>query len=349
MKSDFPLTIVIPVYNDRQGLIASLASIEGIQALSNCKFKIIVIDDSSTEDTYSDIPSLFEQFCDITLLKTPHNQGPGPARQMGVNICETEYLMFLDAGDIIGYPMNFLQYLNIVKEYPDVVIFSSAHDEATEIHECLYVEPQHNRLHGKIYKTSFIKEHNIVFPEGILSQNEDIGYNTAIKLICDNLFNNDNISRILEYEKSTIIQTFNPNSITKKDNFSYNIRQNQGAGPQMVHSFKTARDNGVDISLIEKRGYEIFVYQYMCHYEALYNNKYIEESLEGCLAFYSFFFKELIAEINFPLFMAIYNGFMLEVYSNPQRYALAQNIITFTVNDFLAMLEEEYQKKNQEN
>ena len=70
------VSIVIPVYNNPQGLARTLASIE---RLADDNFEVIVVDDASTLS--------YDGICDpknVRLIRLGENSGPGFARNEGV-------------------------------------------------------------------------------------------------------------------------------------------------------------------------------------------------------------------------------------------------------------------------
>jgi len=73
-----------------------LEAIESIKRQSFTDLEIIVVDDGSTDDTQREINSLFPDVQQIKL----QGEGPGSARNAGVNASSGEILMFLDSDDI---------------------------------------------------------------------------------------------------------------------------------------------------------------------------------------------------------------------------------------------------------
>ena len=111
------LNLIIPVYNNYDGLITTLLSIGTYK--SKHDINIIIINDCSTDDkNYKHIVNLFKPFYKIQLYKTPHNMGAGNARQYGLDQINNGYVMFLDAGDLIYSPTEFIEYLNFVEKHP---------------------------------------------------------------------------------------------------------------------------------------------------------------------------------------------------------------------------------------
>lgn len=83
------LALVIPVWNDAEGLARILAQARDMGVFA----QIVVIDDGSDEPV-AHAP-------DITLLREDRSRGPGPARNRGRDTVQTRYLMYLDADDLL--------------------------------------------------------------------------------------------------------------------------------------------------------------------------------------------------------------------------------------------------------
>lgn len=337
------LSIIIPVYNNKAGLTVSLLSIsEMAQIVPNWTIKTIIIDDCSTQDNYDSCSQLFSSFLDITLLRLPENSGPGKARQYGLEHANTEYIMFLDAGDILSFPSHFIQLMDLVMQRPDIKMFCGGREIVSNFHQIAYVGPPHNKIHGKIYRLDFLKNYNIHFiSERFYS--EDIGFNIACRMICEDLKQKTHVDQILDFPKPIATELFDENSITRKDNGEFRFTENYGLGYNLVHAMNIAIANNVRPSIIEIYGYENLVCQYIFFHEAYVNQKYIEKNLEGCIHFYTHF-KRIIPVFNESLLVKIYNDIIQKTYVENTGYAFNTIIPKVSFWDFLDLLT----KKEQE-
>ncbi len=105
-KYRYIFSVIVPTYNRVDELKELLFSLEQ-QTLSQDLFEVIIVDDGS-EDSTSD---LVEQFSakgnlNITFLKQNH-QGPGPARNLGMNKAAGNFFVFIDSDCIAD--KNWLQ------------------------------------------------------------------------------------------------------------------------------------------------------------------------------------------------------------------------------------------------
>ena len=90
-------TVVIPCYNQGSYLMEALASV-GAQTLSDVE--VVVVDDGSTDvDTIRIISEISQPR--TTVIRT-RNQGLAAARNTGIAVARTPYILPLDADDLIG-------------------------------------------------------------------------------------------------------------------------------------------------------------------------------------------------------------------------------------------------------
>lgn len=95
MKKQFDVSVIIPNYNCLIYLDQCLASIDQ-QQMNN--LEIIIVDDGSTDGSRSYLTSLEKQRDDLTVL-FEQGLGPGKARNVAVQIAQSDFIAFLDADD----------------------------------------------------------------------------------------------------------------------------------------------------------------------------------------------------------------------------------------------------------
>ena len=95
------ISIIIPVYNAGLYIEACLASIVA-QTLDN--IEVLLVDDHGRDDSIERA----QRFVDthpgnktFRFLATPHNMGPGPARNIGIEAAQGEYIAFIDSDDVV--------------------------------------------------------------------------------------------------------------------------------------------------------------------------------------------------------------------------------------------------------
>lgn len=91
------ITLIIPIYNIYEFLEEAIKSINS-QDYDN--IEIIVVDDGSNLDAKNNIIRICEKHDSVTLVHQK-NKGQAKARETGVKMSKGEYIMFLDADDVL--------------------------------------------------------------------------------------------------------------------------------------------------------------------------------------------------------------------------------------------------------
>lgn len=105
-------SVIIPVFN-REDLIRKTLDSVFNQSFNN--YEIIVIDDGSTDNTYK----ILELYGDKLTVLTQQNQGPGKARNIGIENSQGKYIAFLDSDDL-WFPWTLEVYNQVIQNtnYP---------------------------------------------------------------------------------------------------------------------------------------------------------------------------------------------------------------------------------------
>jgi len=106
-------SIVIPLFNKERFIRRTLDSIRA-QKIKN--FEVIVVDDGSTDNGALIVES---EYSDFSLIKKK-NGGVSSARNLGIENSKNEYIVFLDADDVLSEEylitlFNILRYDNTIK------------------------------------------------------------------------------------------------------------------------------------------------------------------------------------------------------------------------------------------
>lgn len=92
------IDIIIPAYNAKKQIDKLFQSFE---RQNNNQFRAIVVDDGSSDGTYDYCLALSKKYSFDMLVTTQQNQGPGIARRTGLELSDSEYVMFCDADDYL--------------------------------------------------------------------------------------------------------------------------------------------------------------------------------------------------------------------------------------------------------
>lgn len=173
------ISVIIPVFNVEKHLEKCVKSVE---AQTYPDYKIILVDDGSTDASGKICDALAEKNEKITVIHQ-NNRGLGGARNTGIRHCDTEYLLFLDSDDYI-HPQLMerciaaaeqnhceLVVFNMVSVYEDgktgmVYDFPVTANTLLSKRE-INVISKNPTACDKLYKTSLFKDSGICFPEKV--------------------------------------------------------------------------------------------------------------------------------------------------------------------------------------
>lgn len=97
MSSDHIVaSIVIPTYNRCQSLAHTLHCLNE-QTFPADNFEVIVVDDGSTDGTYSFIDALGPQMRYTLRVERRQRTGPGQARNWGLTLAKGQVVLFIDS------------------------------------------------------------------------------------------------------------------------------------------------------------------------------------------------------------------------------------------------------------
>ncbi|MBT7823158.1 MAG: glycosyltransferase [Candidatus Marinimicrobia bacterium] len=114
------ISVVMPVYNSSHFLKDSINSIL-TQSFSN--FEFIIINDGSTDNSLELINSFQHKDERIIVINQKH-QGITKSLNTGIQICQGEFIVRMDADDI-AFDTRLKQQLDFIKKHPDIDIVGS--------------------------------------------------------------------------------------------------------------------------------------------------------------------------------------------------------------------------------
>lgn len=197
------INIIIPCYNSAETLPKTLDS---LVAQTQPRFFVTVVDDCSEENILS-IVNDYEDKLNINYIRLTENGGPGVARQAGLDNTICEYVMFLDADDMLMPQAIEVLNREVNKNKPDILISAFIQQNKYGIDRIVHSTETATWVHGKVYSCSFLRNKNIRFPEG-LRINEDGAFNTMALNMTNNIYRTSVI---------TVLWVDNKNSLTRKD------------------------------------------------------------------------------------------------------------------------------------
>lgn len=191
--SEPKISVVIPCFNVEKYIECTINSVlnQGFKDV-----EIICIDDGSSDGTMSILYEYAQKDSRI-LLASGNNYGLGAARNFGIELAKGEYIYFLDADDYLENNALSILYKEISEKHEDVLYFD-AHtflddgiNDTSLLSKFNYIRIgdyqdvfmgidlfERFRLNGEFYQSaclqlvslSYLRENHIVFPEGILHE-----------------------------------------------------------------------------------------------------------------------------------------------------------------------------------
>jgi len=111
------VSIIIPSYNEEDGIINVISEIETLLGEKNIKCEIIIVDDGSTDKTAEKVRST-----NAILVQHQENKGYGAALKTGIKSSNYEKIAIIDADGT--YPVKYLVDLIPIIENYDMVVGS---------------------------------------------------------------------------------------------------------------------------------------------------------------------------------------------------------------------------------
>lgn len=204
----------IPVWHARDTLPKALDS---LVAQTHEHFITCLSIDGDGED-YSDIIETYRaRGLKIRVINSKENGGPGMARQRVLDTTQCDYLMFMDADDMLMPRAISVLYNNIRFNDYDIIRSSFIREENNSQDKFMPQNtPSITWFHGKIYKVRYLRDNNIRFLEG-LRIDEDAYFN----VIAWNA-----TQKRGELTEVTYIWRDNPNSLTRQSKTADYFKRN---------------------------------------------------------------------------------------------------------------------------
>ncbi|MFB1078107.1 glycosyltransferase family 2 protein [Photobacterium damselae] len=208
------ISVIIAAYNAEKHIK------ETIESLTNQYYdnlEVIVINDGSTDSTNSILTELKKNYCNL-IIRNIKNNGVSNARNNGIEIATGEYISFLDADDIVecdfysclyeeSYSKSLICAKNIYNMYSSEYI--SPWIENNKFDSNFYKNKIAVYIWGKLYKKSFLDEHNIRFDTKLR-----IGEDFLFNIICLSKLNHDDIQIVDNTSK--FLYRITPDSLSHK-------------------------------------------------------------------------------------------------------------------------------------
>ena len=176
------LTIGIPAYKADDTIDRCLASI-AVQTWADKVEVIIASDEPEWDYSYLEDAHHWVRSFPMKFLPTDKNTGPGLARQRCLDACQTPWMMFMDADDILANPLAIENLLKNITNAMVVEVQGTFLQEIVTPDSTKFIphsEITHPWVFGRIYNTKFLKDNEIGFSD--LRAMEDGEFNWKIRM-----------------------------------------------------------------------------------------------------------------------------------------------------------------------
>lgn len=230
------VSIIVPVYNCEKYLTECL---ESIVRQTYHDIEIILINDGST-DTSAAICQRYADRDDRIVFYSQENSGSSHSRNVGMRLSQGEYIIFVDSDDVI--PENICEIASSRMSDYDVMILdwkgfrNTAAIQCSDMNASPMVQPmpldsndkqawigfliggnkeisgvelQATTVWGKIYRSSFLKKHRIVFFEEMFFA-EDLLFNLQVYMKTPKICYLPVNSYFYRYNDTSVVHRYNP-------------------------------------------------------------------------------------------------------------------------------------------
>ena len=338
-KYNRKIDIIIPAYNVPDNTIFRCLSSIACQNIIE-EIEITIIDDASTKENYKKIADIFKDYININIIRNEINQGPGVARQIGIDNTKNGYITFMDADDTLNgtFAIDYLREgIEQDSAYQICVgIFDEIHNENEE-----KILTSHENdsvwVFGKMFKRAFIDRYNIRF-HPTSRANEDNGFN-KLCLLCLSEFERINyISNHVYYWHENL------ESITRKNDCHYTYGSSKkdsfyGFVENMIYAIKEGKKRKPGNELIRTYSITFMFLLYQYYIDCVANaSEYAKDNFEYCKKYYKEIFYEYEKFICERDIVFCYSKMMKEAYATDKM----DNIVpTISIFEFLNKLKED--------
>jgi glycosyltransferase involved in cell wall biosynthesis len=169
------ISVVVPVFNPGPNMDDLIGSVLD-QSLDASEYEAIFVDDGSTDGTGERLDELAAAHDHIRVEHIPNSGWPGKPRNVGTDLAEGEFVLYVDNDDWLGREALERLYAMATADAADIVVGKVVGHGKTVAKELfkqnrsnvtLEWEPLVRLLSPhKLFRRAFLAEHGIRFPEG---------------------------------------------------------------------------------------------------------------------------------------------------------------------------------------
>ena len=140
------LSIIIPAYNEAKKIREDIGHLYGYLNRQSFSFEVIVVDDGSTDETYTILQSFEKQYKNLHIIHCPQNRGKGHAIRTGVGAANGEIIFFADAGTCVPY-FETNKGIHLLRNGYDIAIGSRALSNS----KIVLAQPRYRQIGSKVF------------------------------------------------------------------------------------------------------------------------------------------------------------------------------------------------------
>ena len=184
------VTVVVPTYRSTRHLDDLVASLDG-QSLPQDEFEVLLVDDGSPDDTHARLEEFALTRPNYRVFRLSPSGWPSRPRNHGIDNARGEYVVFIDHDDRLFPDALQAAYALASRTHADVLDGKESKSDTpcwamrnvtTDVDNAIeWVEP-HPLLPmnpHKMFRTAFLREKDIRFPEGGRQIWEDISFDIS--------------------------------------------------------------------------------------------------------------------------------------------------------------------------
>ena len=252
------LTIGIPAYNVPDEVLERL--LHTIKGQTPATVVLYGDGDGKSYDIVQDMGGV--------VIKGKTNAGPGVARQKILEQCNTDYITFADADDLLATPLFFEHAIKVLDEKPSISVAAYTFLQLNEDGSFIPHERNNVWVFGRVYRVAFLRRYNIHFPE--FRANEDTCFNKQCELLTDNPN-----EQTVYFKDVAYYWTYKADSITRINNGQYGDDQCQaGWILSTIHAINHARQYRPFSGRITQDIATTMVQAYFYYVKCLHNNPF---------------------------------------------------------------------------
>lgn len=339
----YKISVIVPIYNVEKWLRECLDSLVNQTVPFH---EIILVNDGSTDNSLNVCKEYEKKYKNIKLI-CQKNKGLSGARNTGMRNCEGDYIIFVDSDDLVQLNMN--EILNSSLNY-DVDILYYDREQKTDI-KIKNIPKERSVILKKdtcsgidffkkefllenlvvsacmaVYKTSYLKNNNIEFSEGLLYEDNLFRIMTAfyarkVSQIKDKLY-------IRRWRENSIMTS----KMSKKKAFDY-LKINQLI-VEFIYENKIFYD---DVEFLKA-----FIKSRYLSFKWFYNNYENEEFVSNILSDFSKIISKLLINNDEVRKEFIYNVIM----NKKTNIVIANDIINHDLEEKVNMLTKKIEELN---